>query len=493
MAVLRQAQEEPVLLTCQPPTRCVLSLSKHGRSLRLRLTGFASVMVAVVLAIAAAGAQEAPVPGELFPTAPGPDSPAARDFLELVSQAARRHPDYGAALSRIGESQGARREVAAVRYPQVEAGIDVVGSLTNRTSVGGEERRIDRQSLLRPDAVLSVSQLIFDAGSSYHRIAAVKARTGAAEADAAVALNDAALRALAAYFDVLRYRLAVRIATDNLREHHRLTDLVVERADSRVGSLSDALRAESRSTEARAQLILSTGELRRAEAAFVAMFGALEETLPPPLPVPDGLMVETRAIELALAHNPSLRSTRRLVEAARAELTAERRAGYPSVTLEVNGRQFDVTAFDDQLYDVGARFVVRHKLFSGGAASGRRQQAAARLRQARYQEQSQRLSVERLVRASLADVYARRQRVRAFGLSVATNLEARAAYEQQFVLARTTFMDMLDIQRELFTAQLQWLNAIVDLHLAGYSMAAATGDLLPFLGLFHLAGDGDGR
>ena len=54
-------------------------------------------------------------------------------------------------------------------------------------------------------------------------------------------------------------------------------------------------------------------------------------------------------------------------------------------------------------------------------------------------------------------------------------------------------MDMLDIQRGLFTAQLQWLNAIVDLHLAGYSMAAATGDLLPFLGLFHLAGDGDGR
>ena len=83
MAVLRHAQDEPFgRLTGQ-----------QSRSLRLRLTGFASVMVAVVLAIAAAGAQEAPVPGALFPTAPGPDSPAARDFLELVSEAARRHPD----------------------------------------------------------------------------------------------------------------------------------------------------------------------------------------------------------------------------------------------------------------------------------------------------------------------------------------------------------------------------------------------------------------
>lgn len=71
--------------------------------------------------------------------------------------------------------------------------------------------------------------------------------------------------------------------------------------------------------------------------------------------------------------------------------------------------------------------MVRRKLFLGGAASGRRRQAAARLRQARYQGQSRRLSVGRLVRASLADVYVRRQRVQAFGLSLATNLGGRAA------------------------------------------------------------------
>lgn len=439
-------------------------------------------VVALLVAVIA-WAQDVPAPSDLFPTAPGPDSPEAQSFLRLVSEAARRHPDFGESLARIGESRGTLREVRSVRYPQIEAGFDTIGSLTNRTSIGGEEQRIPSQSVLRPDAVISVSQLIFDAGSSYHRISAAKAHTGAAKAEAEVALNDVALRALATYFDVWRYRVALQIADMNLQEHQRLTDHVIERAEMRAGSQSDVLRAMSRSNEAQAQLILAASQLRQADAAFTEIFGQLEETPPPPLPVPNKMFTEARAIDQALARNASMESTRKLVEAARQELNAERSAAYPSITLELNGRQFNVTSFDQRLYDVGARLVLRHKLFSGGAERGRRERAAARLRQAQYREESQRLTTERLVKSSLADISARQQRMQAFGLTVAANLSAQGAYEDQFALGRTSFMDMLDVQRELFNSQLQWLNAIVDLHLARYSMAAVTGDLLPFLGL----------
>ena len=428
----------------------------------------------------------------MFPTAPGPDSPEALRFLSLVADAARRHPDFGEALARVGENRGTLREVRSVRYPQVEAGFDTVGSLTNRTSVGGEEQRIPSQSVLRPDAVISVSQLIFDAGSSYHRVSAAMARTGAARATAAATLNDVALRALATYFDVLRYRLAVRIAAENFDEHQRLTGYVVERVEMRAGSQSDVLRARSRSNEAEAQLILAVSELRRSEAAFTEIFGRLAESLPPPLLLPETMLDEARAIDRALARNASVEAARMLVEAARDELTAERRAAYPSVTLEVNGRQFDVASVDEQLYDVGARLVVRYKLYSGGAERGRQERAAAQLRQARYRQDARRLTVERLVTSSLADVAARRERMRAYGLTVTANFAARDAYEAQFALGRTSFMDMLDVQRELFTAQLQWLNAIVDLFLSQYGMAAITGDLLPFLELNKLAGAGNG-
>ena len=453
---------------------------------RIVISVCASVGI-VVLSASTALAQAAPASSDLVPIASGPDSPEAQKFLSLISEAARRHPDFGEALARVGENRGTLDEVRSVRYPQVEAGLDTVSSLTNRTSVGGEEQRIPSQSVLRQDAVISVSQLIFDAGSSYHRVSAVKARTGAAQAVAAETLNDVALRSLAAYFDVLRYRLAVRIAEENLDQHRLLTGWVVKRTDTGAGSRNDVLRATSRSNEAEAQLILANGELQRSEAAYFEMFGLLPGTLPPPLLLPRATFDETRALELALLQNASVEAARRQVEAARDELAAERLAAYPSVTLEVNGRQFDITSFDDLRYDVGARLVVRYKLYSGGAERGRRERASAQLRQARHRQDARRLTVERLVTSSLADIAARRERERAFGLTVAANVSARDANEALFSLGRTSFMDLLDVQRELFTARLQWLNAIVDLYLAQYSMAAVTGDLLPFFGLEKLA------
>ena len=453
---------------------------------RTVISACASVGIAI-LSVSTALAQVFPASSDLVPIAPGVDSPEAQRFLSLISEAARQHPDFGEAVARVGENRGTLDEVRSVRYPQIEAGFDSVGSLTNRTSVGGEEQRIPSQSVLRQDAVISVSQLIFDAGSSYHRVSAVKARTGAAQAIAAETLNDVALRSLAAYFDVLRYRLVVRIADENFEQHRQLTDWIIKRTETGAGSRNDVLRATSRSNEAQAQLILANSELQRSEAAFFEMFGLPPDTLPPPLLLPQTTRDETQAVELALAQNASVEAARKQVEAARDELAAERLSAYPSVTLEVNGRQFDVTSFGDLRYDVGARLVVRYKLYSGGAERGRRERASAQLRQARHRQDARRLTVERLVISSLADLAARRDRERAFGLTVAANLSARDASEALFAVGRTSFMDILDVQRELFTARLQWLNAIVDLYLAQYSMAAVTGDLLPFLGLEKLA------
>lgn len=450
------------------------------------ISACASVGIAI-LSNSAALAQDGPTPSDLIPIASGPDSPEAQRFLSLISEAARRHPDFGEALARVEENRGTLDEVRSVRYPQIEAGFDTVGSLTNRTSVGGEEQRIPSQSVLRQDVVVSVSQLIFDAGSSYHRVSAVKARTGAAQAAAAEALNDVALRALAAYFDVLRYRLAARIAAENVERHEQLTGWVIRRTETGAGSRNDVLRATSRSNEAQAQVILANSELQRSEAVFFEMFGLSPVALPPPLLLPQTTLDETRAVEQAMVQNASVAAAQKQVEAARDELAAERLAAYPSVTLEVNGRQFDATSFDDLRYDVGARLVVRYKLYSGGAERGRRKRATAQLWQARHRQDARRLTVERLVASSLGDIAARRERERAFSLTVAANLSARDASEALFALGRTSFMDILNVQRELFTARLQWLNAIVDLYLAQYSMAAVTGDLLPFLGLEKLA------
>lgn len=414
---------------------------------------------------------------------------AADALVSHVAEAVRTHPEAQAAVERGAESGYAVRAAQADLYPKVDMGVDLLGNWTNRTPLGGSQQHIPSQTLYRPDAYASVEQLLFDAGATFARIAAARHRMDASIADAEVAATAVAVRAIAAYWDVLRLREAVELAEANVAAHAVLLERVSVRVEAGAASEGDRLRAESRTNSARSHAFVVKGALSRAAAEYAAVYGAPPAaTLAWPTITPhlgddvDGVLAR------ALVLNPELDARESGVEAARKDAAADRARYWPTVSLAANARQYDVLDRDQRLYDAGAQLIVRYRLFSGGAKSAESAQSRSRLRQAELVRDVERRELESEVRAAMSDVTTRDLEFGASLRTAETSQQTYAVYVEQYGVGRRGLDDLLDALNEAYLAAGQLLQARVDVDVARYALLARTGDLLGLINAAPVSG-----
>ncbi|PTQ07466.1 hypothetical protein CLG96_18190 [Sphingomonas oleivorans] len=402
----------------------------------------------------------------------------ADPLLASVAEAVRTHPEARAAIERGRESDLGVRAARSDLYPKLDVGVDLLGSWTNRTPVGGRQQRITNQSLYRPDAYAAAEQLLFDAGSSFARIAAARYRKDATMAEAQVSATNVAVRAIAAYWEVLRLREAVKLADANVTAHAVLLERVSVRVEAGAASEGDRLRAEARTNTARSHAFLAEGALKRAEAEYEAVFGASPGALTWPTVTPHLAGDVNAIINRALAASPSLQAEDATVAAARKDADAARAGFWPTISLAANARQYDVLDRDQRLYDVGAQVVMRYRLFSGGRKSAEAAQAQSRLRQAELARDLERRELENEIRSAMADVATREREFEASKRAAETSQQTYTAYVEQYGIGRRTLDDLLDALNEAYQASGQLLQARVDMDIGRYALVARTGDLL---------------
>ncbi|SNS80424.1 outer membrane protein, adhesin transport system [Sphingomonas laterariae] len=403
---------------------------------------------------------------------------AADPLMVKVADAVRSHPEAQAGVERGKQSGFAVRAAAADLYPKLDAGVDLLGNWTNRTPIGGSQQKIRSQSLYRPDAYLAAEQLLFDAGASFARIAAARHRMDASRAEAETTATNVAVRAIGAYWDVLRLREAVKLADANVAAHAILLERVRVRVEGGAASEGDRLRAEARTNSARSRAFLAEGALARAEAEYRLVFGIAPGALVWPTVTPELVGDADMVVNRALAINPAFHAQQAAVAAARKDADAAEAGFWPTISLAANARRYDVLDRDDRLYDAGAQLVFRYRLFAGGRTSAEAGAAQSRLRQAELEQDLERRELESGVRAAMADVTTRAREFDASRLAAETSQQTYAVYVEQYGIGRRTLDDLLDALNEAFEASGQLLQARVDMDVSRYALVARTGDLL---------------
>lgn len=408
---------------------------------------------------------------------------ANKRFIDAVAEAVRRHPTaLGVGVS-LEEADQAIAEARGGLFPQIDGGFEGRGGFTNRTSgIDGKDRKVDRVDTSRIDLVLTATQLLYDFGATFDAIAAAEHRAAAAAYQVQATRSALILRAVTAYHNVLRYRLLIQLAQENLREHETIQQKVRDRAGGGVGSESDVLRAESRVSDAQSRLIGLTGDYDAVVADYMEVFGEEPHAIELPalaLGLPAAVNL---AIDRATKKNPGLLRQSALTDAAGREAEAAEAANLPRMTLELSGTRFDALdggpfAASDVMYDVGARVQFTYNFYSGGSATARERQAALRAGLARHELDTLRRDTERVVRASYAEIQARLERMRSIELALRADQSALHAYYQQFSIGRRDLVDLLDAQRDLFDSAVRLSDNRIDLELARYSVMALIGDL----------------
>lgn len=407
------------------------------------------------------------------------DPSGMQAFVDTVRDAVRALPQVAVERSREERASAASLEARAQWLPQVSAGLEHRESLANTNRQG-----FDAGS--RTDAVLNVSQRLWDFGAATSRVEVADRLVEAQQTAIGLTTEEWVQRGLEAWYDVVRYRSQRELTEEYLGKTEAILGLVRERTEGGLGSVADRLRAESRLLDAQSQRIALEGRERRAAAEFRQIFG------------PDVSRAQLPEIRLFLAAiepsvgegaedwlglNLSLRRQQSEVQAALAEARAARSDRWPTLSLNLEARRFDITQSAD-LAGQGresATVLVRgdYSLYSGGAGRAREAQARARARELALATASLRDDLERSVRMQEAEWMALRAELPARVRAVVADSMTVETYMEQFGIGRRSLSELLDAERDLFLNATALIDRRIDHDLSWFRLQGLTGQLLP--------------
>ncbi|BAL26142.1 TolC family outer membrane protein [Azoarcus sp. KH32C] len=428
-----------------------------------------------------------------------------RKFALAAAIAAIAATPFGAASAVPDALRDAARK-AVVTNPEVQASWHVFRAATEDQSVarsgylpqvdavasiGSEHVWLQGQgndTFVHRNATLVLNQMVYDgfftrsevARFGYARLARYYEFMGASE--------SAALEALRAYADVLRYRELVTLAQQNYVQHKQTGDQIGERANAGVGRRVDLEQATGRLALAESNLLTEVSNLHDVSARYQRIVGDVPSTsLPPFAP---GVTVGTippsagDALRTAFNTSPVLNATVENVRSSQSLIDSRRAAFQPRVDLRAQ-QAFDknLDGFNGRSSDGVVQLVVTYNLFRGGADEARLRQAGESLNQAKDLREKACRDVRQNVAIAFNDTNRLTEQLRYLDQHQLSIEKAREAYRRQFDIGQRTLLDLLDTENEYFESRRAYVNAIYDQVIAQGRTLAGMGQLMSAIGV----------
>ena len=406
----------------------------------------------------------------------------ATTLEESVRATLATNPDIGVVQADREAIDQELRQARAQYLPSIDlrgaAGPEYTDSPTIRDPDGD-----DTETLLRLESQITLSQLLFDGFATQSEIERQRSRIDSAAFRVQEAAEFTALAAIEAHLEVLRNQLLVELARENLAEHLRILGLVRELEGQGGGSIADVRQTEARIAAAQSSLATAQGNLRDAEALYIAVVGMPPEALQEPVvPYPAVPESQEAAAAQAVVDSPTVLIAGADIDVAEAELRGSRAGNYPRFDLELGaGANRNIDGVEGGGIDAQALLVARYNLFRGGADVAREREAFARVREARQAlRQVQRDAAEE-ARVAYNALQTAQARVEALRAAVEAQRATRDVYAQQFDLGQRSLLDLLDAENELFIARSNLVTAQFTEIFGVYRVLAVTGELLMVL------------
>lgn len=433
-----------------------------------------SLAIAVAASVGLAQAEEAPLSSKT-------------DLVTVYQEAAKNNADIAAARA----DYQARREVV----PQARAGL--LPNLSAGANYGDTRTELDS-----PSATISRSGLVYQANLSqplfradrWFQLQAAEATSEQAALELSATEQNLILQSAETYFAVLRAQDNLASTKAEEAAFKRQLDQANERFDVGLSDKTDVLEAQAGFDTARANRLLAERAVDDAFEALVTLthrdYVAVEgivHTLPVLAPTPNDAK---SWVDTAAAQNLNLQASLYAVTAAEENLR-QRKAGHaPTLDAVASYQQGD----NDSLGftnsgglprysgDVSQRSIglqLNIPLYSGGLTSSQVREAYQRLGQTEQLRESLRRQVVqntrnlfRAVNTDVETVQARRQ-------SIISNQSALEATEIGYQVGTRNIVDVLDAQRQLYSAVRNYNDARYDYILNNLRLKQAAGTLSP--------------
>jgi len=335
---------------------------------------------------------------------------------------------------------------------------------------------------------LTLNQMLFDGMFTSNEVKRLGYAKLTRYYELAEASETAALEAVRAYADVVRYRELVEVATQNYVEHKQTTQQVEERANAGVGRRVDVEQANGRLALAESNLLTELTNLHDVSARYLRIVGEKPPANLPALPEPFKLGILPGSTEAlmrdGLQGSPTLNAAVENVRAYKMAIESRKSAYLPQVDLQAYAsRNNDTDGIAGNTRVNGLKLVLRYNLFRGGADVARERQAVDQKEQARDLQEKACRDVRQTLSIAYSDVRSLSEQQRYLDQHRLSTEKSREAYRQQFDIGQRTLLDLLDSQNEYFEATRSYINARHNQVAAQARTLAGMGRLVATLGV----------
>ncbi len=410
------------------------------------------------------------LPVLLLLAAPAPAR--ADDGLQAALRAALSwHPAVSGKQAQIKAREYSADTARAQRYPSLSLQAQQYTE-ANRDTTTGED--------LSTPVTLRARQPLWAFGRIDNSIAFADAETGVERVDLLRVRRQLLERTAVAYAQVLGARQRLAVAQASLTAHEGLYEQIGRRESGQLASQADVRLAATRLAQAKARAERSMGELEIAQSELLAL---TQTEIPAEQPVARGLLElgdNATQRQIALQNSADIRLRRQEIERAKAGVDQARTAAMPTLYLQAE-QDYDQPSYRD---DTRVSLVFEGNLEGMGFASRGRTGAAVAQQQA---AEDGLLDASNEIERNLRSLQRSRQ-LQAELIEVQTaalsELDAVfSSYQRQYVAGTKSWLDVLNIQRELNDQQLQLAQAQSDWVIYSLQLAALTGQLDPLVDL----------
>lgn len=408
-------------------------------------------------------------------------SPAQAESLkQAIESALATHPSAESAKAAIEIARQTLTENRSDYFPELNVNLGG-GRLygENSTSRGLVTSRGAAYSWLWEGST-SLTQNIFNGMETKNRVAAASARETAAVLNVADTMETLALRTTQAYLSVAR-------AQDNLKALRSYQDKIADFEKRVQEMVTQGAADESESAQARnISLMLKDseaeleGQLNAALASYQEMTGSMPaQTLEKPK-APGELITSGAESVLAMAreHHPSLKSIAREIEAAQFDAKAEEGTLLPDLDGEISYLK------RDQKEEIGGESEDRRAMLranwdfslGGGDMARVRKARATSVQNAALLLEKQR-EIERDIRLAYAELGTARKQYDVATEREQVTTQLRDAYLTQFEGARVRLLQVMQSENQVFSTQLDKINADYRVAAAEFAVLASAGKL----------------
>ncbi len=413
-----------------------------------------------------------------------PGSAGAETLRDAVQAALQSHPAIEIAAVQKDIAGESEREEFSNLFPEINAnatGGRMFGN--NSTTRGLTVSRGEAYSWLWEGSA-SLTQPIFNGYETYSRIDAARAREGAAELTLADARQGVALHAAQAFLNVMRSYEAYNKATsyqDKIKDYLSRINGMVE-----AGAADESESAQAKNIQS--QLDNTVAEMEGGVKLALADYAEATGSMPSGELRNDGDVASAlfpgvqEAIDYAAIHHPLVLSAQKAVEAEDKEISAEKGVLFPDLDGELSYLKRDQKEeIGGEVIDGRAVMRMNWNFSTGGGQLARIRKAKAERSEAMARNAQTRREIERDIRRAYAEFEtASKQRELSVKRAGVTK-DLFNTYERQFEASKVRILQLMQAENQLFTSELEQINANYRVMMAEYGLLASTGRMLETL------------